>query len=247
MFPDRVVSAVSPLNFDSDYALARLAGKWLNAVPEIAKEKPIPSDAFKAITGEDMIEAREPYGCYFSYTPAASHFFNGNCVMTTTDQSGGFWRRWSIVHFKNVKPTAERVQGLDDQIINEEMPQILDWALEGARDYLENGLKLSPAHDRELATWKCESNSVLSWLADESEISGIETGDVKPFDRIGVVEAFNRYCTWCSRARRKPFGRNHFKTYMGTAGYTDSVYKGTKSYHGLRESDNYRELGFNRF
>jgi putative DNA primase/helicase len=147
LVPPELVSHVSPLEFESDYKKAALADKWLNLVPEIDKTKLIPSTDFKAVTGEDKISARQPFERVFYFTPEAGNCFNGNFYITTIAQSDGFYRRWAIIRFFYAKPENEQDPMLTKRIIEKELPGILSWALDGVRDYLNNGLYLSPTHE----------------------------------------------------------------------------------------------------
>ena len=50
------------------------------------------------------------------------------------------WRRLVIVPFNYRFPDAQKDPGWKDRILKEEGPGILNWIIEGARAYLENGL-----------------------------------------------------------------------------------------------------------
>ena len=140
------LSAVLPLEWDQDYKKAELVGKLINLVPEINNDKVIPGAEFKSVVSCDRVLAREAYGKAFSFRPGCAHWFNSNFFLATRDQSDAFWRRWAIIHFSISKPELERDPNLAETIIKTELPMILDWAIKGVIDYLENGLFLSVAH-----------------------------------------------------------------------------------------------------
>lgn len=236
LVPSRFRTSISPLDLDSDYKVAALAGKLVNLVPEIDKHKPIPSAQFKAITGGDTVSAREPYGKVFSFTPNTACWFNGNFFPTTKDYTEGFWRRWGIIKFANTKPAHLRNPKLYHEIIAEELSAILGWALVGAKDYLDNGLYLSPAHYKALAKWKNNGNSVASWLQDEEDnrIGRREQGTGK--QPLKVTHAYVIYKEWCQHNNRKPFNKQEFKEQMLLQGYPSGVYSGYACYTALYDT-----------
>jgi len=231
LFDSQAVASVSPLDMDSDYNKATLAGKRLNAVPELDKDKPIPAAEFKSVLGGDTMSGRVPYGMPFTFKCEAGQWFNGNYFPTTTDTSDGFFRRWLIVDFRHAKPQHERDLNLAKNIIRDELGAILGWAITGVADLLNNGLYESETHKTLLAKWRTESNSVLSWLEDEPSESGVRKDDkglLKP------VNALNAYSLWCSTSKRKPMGRNRFYRELEAAGYPIRRQKGERVIRGLK-------------
>ena len=235
LVPSEYITNVSPIEMDSDYKVATIAGKLLNLVPEIDRSNPVPSDKFKSIVGGDTMQAREPYGKAFSFTPQAANWFNGNFFLTTRDHSEGFWRRWAIVHFANTKPAELRNPDLLKEIIDDELPAILSWAFEGVCDYLENGLYLSPAHHSCLAKWKNNGNSVASWLLDDEDNNmGVRKGAAH--SPLKVTHAYTIYKDWCQHNSRKPFNKQEFKEQMAQLGHHYSTYQGYTCFTGLYDA-----------
>ncbi|PMO58745.1 hypothetical protein BCT07_10855 [Vibrio breoganii] len=233
LVPSQYRTSISPLDWDSDYKVAALAGKLINLVPEIDKHKPIPSAQFKAIIGGDTVSAREPYEKVFSFTPSTACLFNGNFFPTTKDYTEGFWRRWAIIRFVNTKPAHERNPKLCEELILEELPAILWWALEGAEDYLVNGLYLSSAHSKALDKWKNNGNSVASWLQDHEDNEIGEREQRSGRQPLKVMQAYIIYKDWCQRTNRKPFNKQEFKEQMIMQGYVSTVYCGYSCYTAL--------------
>lgn len=233
IIPREFCTSISPLVLDDPYNVAALAGKLLNCVPEIDSGKPTPAAMFKASVSGDTITAREPYGKVFPLNVICAHWFNGNCYLTTKDHTEGFWRRWAIVHFSNTKPASERNPNLLDEILAEELPAILGWALEGAIDYLESGLYLSNAHHACLEEWRRDGNSVKSWLHAEEENGIAYRTKGMGKSPLRASHAYQIYLEWCRSNNRKPFSTQAFKAHMADAGYTTTKYGGYPSYCGL--------------
>jgi P4 family phage/plasmid primase-like protien len=233
MIPPELVAAIEPTDLGDDYKKAALAGKALNAVPEISKDKPIPGSAFKSMTGDDLISAREPYGMPFTFTCTASQWFVGNYFMSTADHSDGFWRRWLLVYFGNSKPMNDRVVGLADQIIKEEYGRIVAWAFDGVMDYLENGVVVSEAHTARLEEWRRDSNTVLSWLHSGPESSVRDYPTATNDQLIHTSKAYTCYTEWCRDNGRRAMGKVAFRGEMVGAGYTVKTHHGYECFGGL--------------
>ncbi|MGR5278887.1 phage/plasmid primase, P4 family [Vibrio rotiferianus] len=248
LLSSEAIATVSPMQMDKDYKVATLAGKRFNLVPELDKDTPIPSAAFKAIVGGDTINAREPYGKSFNFTPNVTNWFNGNFFPKTTDHTLGFYRRWTIVHFHNTKPENERDPFLLEKIVANELPAILTWAIEGVEDYLQQSFDLttgdntnhslyfSPAHHQYLAKWLAETDSVKGWLSDTGE-NGIlkrERGSSVPPLRLSL--AYSIYKEWCVAASIKPYSKTEFELNMEMCGYVASKPQNTKTYMELSQA-----------
>ena len=239
LIPPDARCAVKPELLDSDYHRAALAGKRFNIVPEIDKDKPIPSADFKAMVSADSISARVPHGKVFTFKPWVANWFNGNHFPVTKDRSSAFWRRWYIIHFKNVKPESERVLNLEEKIIESELANILFESLTEVQNYLATGLIKEPkAHKGALNKWQNNADSVLSWLndADNSCVnSDVFNGTINTLSRvvvqplvggtnppITVKSAYEHYSQWCRDVGRKPLGKLEFKVSLTEAGHSET-------------------------
>lgn len=250
------IATVSPMQMDKDYKVATLAGKRFNLVPELDKDAPIPSAAFKAIVGGDTINAREPYGKSFNFKPNVTSWFNGNFFPKTTDHTLGFYRRWAIVHFHNTKPENERDPFLLEKIVANELPAILTWAIEGVEDYLQqsyefstadnttHSLYFSPAHHQYLAKWFAETDSVKGWLSDTDEngISKRERGANIPPLKLSL--AYSIYKEWCVAASIKPYTKADFELNMEMCGYAVSRPHRSKTYMELCQANSVIDVLF---
>lgn len=233
MLPEEAITSISPYAFDDEYQRAAMAGKRFNLVPEMEKNKPLPSALFKSIISGDRIGAREPYGKTFTYVPSATNWFNGNYYPKTTDHTDGFYRRWYIVHFNNTKPDSERDAGLLDRIISEELPSVLRWAIAGVEDYLKNGLYMSPAHFDCLLKWKTDGNSVQGWLED-SDDNGIQyRGSGISKAPLKLTWGYNLYRDWCNRCGVHAYKKTTFVQHMEALGHSTSIYNGYRVFSTL--------------
>lgn len=236
LIPKVYISHVSPLDMDDNYCKASLASKLLNVVPEIDKDKSIPSAAFKSIVGGDAISARVPYGELFSVVPEAANWFNSNFFPVTKDHSEAFFRRWVIFHFMNPVPSYLQDSNLLKRIIANELPSILGLAFKAVEIFLllRSPLYLSSEHHNCMKKWKGESNSVKSWLEDEENYicERLENlvGIVRPLKKS---RAYTFYSDWCKANNRRPYSSSQFIEYMAREGYLVTGYQGYSSFKKL--------------
>jgi P4 family phage/plasmid primase-like protien len=235
LIPDEYISHVSPHDMNDEYSRASLAGKLLNIVPELDKDKPIPSSDFKSITGGDTVNAREPYGRIFSVKPEAGNWFNSNFFPCTKDQSDAFFRRWIIFHFLKSTPQELQDSQLVKRIIDEELPSILALALEGIKIYLFFGsyIYFSEEHKECMAKWRNDSNTVKAWLNDDDSdilIRDVRHRNIKP---IRKTFAFRSYSDWCKSNNRKAYSSSNFAEFMEDLGHIAVQYQGYNTYKTL--------------
>ena len=204
LVPKRHQCATSPFRWEGEYYVAALAGKWLNVVGELPEDKPLPSAPFKQVTGRDLVQGRHPTHRPFEFRCTAAHLFNSNHLINTRDRSSAFFRRWLILEFRNVIPDGEVDEGFADKVIERELPQILQWAIDGAARVLRQGFTQTDTHQRALKRWQVENNSVLSWLLAGDDVE-LESGR-----RVLRSVLFPLYKQWCLDEERSPLGKRNF-------------------------------------
>lgn len=206
LVPAAFISAISPFRWDQDYHVAALAGKRLNVVGELPENQAIPAAAFKSVIGGDLITGRHPSHRPITFTNEAAHLFMSNHLITTKDQTEAFFARWKIIDFPNsrLKYGLPLDKDLAQRIIDNELPGIAFWALEGAARLLRNGkLSESTAHDRLMAKWRRSTNTLEEFIHEECELS--QDGSYKR------SEFYVAYTNWCSDNGRKPFSKGRVK------------------------------------
>jgi P4 family phage/plasmid primase-like protien len=235
LVPSDYITHISPFDMDKDYNKASLGGKLLNIVPEMDKDKPIPSADFKSIVGGDTINARNLYGQPFSVKPEAGNWFNSNFFPCTKDQSDAFFRRWYIFHFMHSTPQGEQDPNLVSRIIANEMPSILAFAFEGIGIYLISGrqLYLSDEHKKCKEKWRNDSNSVKTWLSDDECELLNRAANQKSMLPVRKSFAYRSYVNWCKSNNRRPYSNQVFIGFMEELGHVATQYNGNAVYKTL--------------
>ena len=206
LVPPEFISAISPFKWHQDYHVATLAEKRLNVVGELPENEPIPSAAFKSVIGGDLVTGRHPTHRPITFTNEAAHLFMSNHLITTKDQSEAFFARWKIIVFPNsrLRLGLPLDKDLAQRIIDNELPGIAYWALEGAARLLRNGkLSESTAHDRLMAQWRRSTNTLEEFIHECCKLT--VDGNYRRSD------FYVAYTEWCSDNGRKPFSKGRVK------------------------------------
>lgn len=228
LIPEAYRTASDPFSWGKEYFIADLAGKRLNSVGELPDDKPIPASEFKRVTGRDTLQGRHPTHRPFTFKCTAAHLFNSNHLINTRDQSNGFWRRWFILGFFNVRQDKCTIKDLDQQIINEELGQIIYWALMGAIRLKETGGFTETSVQKHLmARWKTHTDSVAEFIADRLIISQNANSFIKRSD------LYIAYTRWCEENGRKALSKQKFIERMTSQGIQLSTKDGYAVFRGV--------------
>jgi len=213
MLGDGTAASLTPQQMTSErFGGAELFNKWANIRNDIPAETVENTGAFKEIIGGDPIKAEEKYQDPFMFRPTAKHAFSANQLPDANTDDEAFFRRILLVPFPETVPKAERDPMLDEKL-QDELPGVLNWALEGLQRLLANGGftgDRSPGRTRE--TWEKWGNSV-----DRFRKVALETGD-ESVPKSKVYAAYLEYC----RQESMPSETQHLMTRsLKTEGFED--------------------------
>lgn len=210
LVPKDFTASLNPFKWDQEYYLAALAGKKLNVVGELDESKPIPANDFKSVIGEDDLSGRNPAEKVQNFRNEAAHVFSSNYLINTNDFSEAFYGRWIIFYFPNslyrVKKSMDET--LADRIIQQELPGIAQWALDGAiRRLGQNEFSSSIVHDRIMGQWRKGGNSLMLFIEDCCEI-----GD--PEYSVRRSDFYKEYVEWCKEFRARIYSKAQVKDHL---------------------------------
>lgn len=221
IFPKGSTCSIQPqqLRTESEYWRATLAGKLLNAVPEVAETEISKSEGFKnAISGEGMA-ARDPAGRPFVFEPTAGHILAANKLPVISNYADGTYRRLVLIKYNRVVQASDVVHGLADIIIEEEAPAIVSWALRGAQRLIKaDAYTIPSSSSRYIERWRAESDVAGSFV----EAFGLVKldADAPASDGLVATELHKVYCRWAEECRHKKIvARNVFGEHMSRAGH----------------------------
>ncbi len=204
-------SLYSLTNRQTGYHRADLATKLLNYTSELdgISDKSI----FKEMVSCENIEARPIYGRPFNFVNTCKFMFNCNELPKETEQTHAFFRRFLIIPFKETIPEKDQDKKLADKIIEDELPGVFNWVLEGLCRLLnQQGFTQSEISEEALRDYREQSDSVQMFLNDHSY--GPNTLNLIP-----LKEIFIEYKIYCSDGNYRPVSNKTFADRIRAKGY----------------------------
>jgi P4 family phage/plasmid primase-like protien len=119
--------------------LIRLDGARLVTANELPDSGRLDTAMIKDMTGNDLLVGRKLYGEHYQFRPGFTLAIYGNKKPELPADDEGIWRRVHLITFGYQVPEGERDKRLQEKLA-EELPGILNWALEGFKVWSQEGL-----------------------------------------------------------------------------------------------------------
>ena len=150
--------------------LAAMAGKRLVTSSETNESTRLNEARIKALTGGDPITARFLYSESFTYEPVAKFWLALNHLPQVRDDSHGFWRRVRVLPFKVIFKGENADQELSLKL-RQELPGILNWAVQGALNWQAVGLAPHSAVMTATDAYRKDSDELDGFLSDRCVVA----------------------------------------------------------------------------
>lgn len=222
---------LSALSVDDRYGLANLPNKKIVTCAEAVSDRPVADTYFKKIISGEPMEARMPYGKPFNFRPICKIWWSVNDKPLVTDQTKGYWRRWTVVPFEQSYLGREDFE-LEDKL-KKELPGIFNWAIEGLIR-LEKNQMLTPVLEFTEATEEYRHKTSVESLFVE------EACETNPLMRTAIKTAYAQYRTYCAENGYHAKGKRRFVDDMVRIGYPRTRLNdksGTRALQGFTVKD----------
>jgi putative DNA primase/helicase len=146
--------------------IARLKGRRLVAINETSENDQLNEARVKYITSQDKISARNLYQGLFDFDPSHKTFLTTNHKPIIRGTDIGIWRRVHLLPFTVTIPAHEVEKDFRERRLVPELPGILNWALEGLRAYLKEGLDPPAAVREATGAYQQDMDVVGQWIED---------------------------------------------------------------------------------
>lgn len=161
--------------------LARLEGIRLATASETKRNQTLNEQFLKHVTGDEKISCRFLHGNEFEYNRMFKIILATNSKPEVNDPTDGFWRRIVLIPFnqKFYKPDEVgagepdkpiRDEDLSDKLKNE-LPGILNFLVEGAKEWYKNGLQIPDSVREATEGYRHDSDLLQSFIDDWCEVS----------------------------------------------------------------------------
>jgi len=190
------------LTNSNGYYRAKIANKLVNYASEINGK--LETDIFKQMASGEPIEARLPYGEPFVLKDYAKLVFNCNELPKDVEHTNAFFRRFLILNFDVTIPEDKQDPELSKKIINNELPGVFNWVLEGLQRLLSQK-KFSGSKSIEKArnNYENQSDSVKMFINENNY-------EVSSTKYILVKLLYQEYRAFCIEDGFKPVNKSNF-------------------------------------
>lgn len=210
------------------YGMKGLIGKRLNIIEEVHGNYYQANKLKKLISGEPVtIDIK--YKDQFSFQPQAKFIFAVNIMPRVDDTSTATERRICGILFRNnFRNNPNRLLRSDIGLLASELPGILNWMLDGAKNLSESsaGFVVTQEQIAMLAEYRQENSSVEGFIAECTEI---EEGTI-----MSNRELYDEYKDYCVKDGRKFKGAIVFTKEMRAYGqrFSNFTFQERASGHG---------------
>jgi len=189
---------------DQRFAAAELQGKLANIRNEIGAESLSSDGNFMSISAGETLTVERKFKDPFQLEVTAKLIYATNQLPSVdldyTEQKA-FFRRWLIAEFPNSYAPDERDEELANRIIENELPGVLNWMLEGYDKLVADDFRFCEESWAETKTkWNTYGDDVAKFIAYHIRRS------VGSNEITTSQEVYNRYLNFAERQneRREP-------------------------------------------
>jgi len=205
---------------------ARLQGKRLVISSELDEKMSLGEAEVKDIVSRETIVARKLHKDFFEFEPTHVLWILGNHRPRVSGTDDGIWRRLLLVPFNVTIPENERDPDLLNNLRRSHLPAIMNWAIEGARHYLEAGLN-PPELIREASNAYREDMDVVRRFLSACCC-------LAPDFQAPVRMLYDCYRDWAQRGGEYPLSNRRFKQRLEELGHVQGRSTTARFWVGIR-------------
>ena len=181
--------------------IARLEGARIVTSSELNEGDRFDESLVKQLTGGDKILARFLYGSEFEYKPKFKIWMATNHLPIIRGTDDGIWRRIKIIPF-NIQIPKEKVDKKLEYKLKAEYTGILNWIVQGAIMWQQEGLEDPEAVTKVIETYRAEMDPLDAFL-EECCTTGQNYS-------IKAREMYDAYHEWAKESEEYKMSLNKF-------------------------------------
>lgn len=211
------------------WATGRVWGKRLVAVGDQGRDSIKDSSVFKHLTGGDAVSAELKGLQHFMYKFRGVILVSCNHLPVFEDDKGDHMsERLNFIHSRNVIEEADRDVHLRDKLMAESSG-ILNWALEGYKDFINNKYRLCQckSSDALMTEYRCKYDTFFAFINARCEVVKDKSVYIKKVD----LEA--AYISFCEFNDLTAISKRNIKDRAASHGISLRVLDGYPIYRGV--------------
>jgi putative DNA primase/helicase len=204
--------------------LAALAGARYVSINEMQAGDRLDEQVVKMLAGREPISARFLHQEFFEFTPSFTPWLRTNHKPIITGLDDGIWRRLVLLPFSRKFTDDEKDPALEQKLLDEQDAMLM-WMVEGAKLYLQDGIKLSPRMRSELGIYRSESDLLGEFLSDQTRPD--------PTGKANQGTLYKSYRDWCEECGVRPLSKKTFTQRLAERGHPEGKSGKNRFYCGL--------------
>ena len=210
--------------------LAALSGARVIIAGEAEEGNKFSMAVIKPFVGGDPVTARFLFAEDFTFKPEGKLWLAANTKPTITDRTYAAWRRVHLIPFNVTFEKETQDVDLESKLLSE-LPGVLNWALEGLKDYHIRGLAPPKAVIAATNEYRRENDSLQDFIG--------EICVVGPEYSVKNSELYAAYLDFCQDSGHEALSQKKFSTEVKRApGITSTKdWKTGRYWHGIALTD----------
>jgi putative DNA primase/helicase len=184
-----------------------LRGRRFVTTSETAESTSFDEDLLKRLSGRDRVTSRELYQENVEWSPECVLWMATNNAPKFNSDDEAIWRRTKLIPFLTTFTTEDEVADYARNVLAPERDGILNWLLEGLREFLADGLG-EPPQVQELAHEQRVLSDSVARFVDERVMDGVLV--LEPEERIRTNELYSMYLEWTRCVGERPLTSRRF-------------------------------------
>jgi putative DNA primase/helicase len=190
--------------------IARLRGIRAALMNETSQGSRFDEAKLKDLTGGDTLTARFLHQEFFDFRPTHRIVIRGNYKPAINGTDEGIWRRLRLVPFTVSIPPDEQDRDLLRKLEGE-LPGIMNWALQGCREWQEGGLNAPPIIAEAVRKYREESDTLGRFI--------VECCIARPLAQVKSSALYRQYQEFCEAAGERWLAAKDFPAEMERRGF----------------------------
>lgn len=202
MLGDANVSHVPLDKLNGEFRLGEMAGKLANICGDKSYMDKADEGLLKQLTSGDLVQVNRKYKEPITLRPTAKLIFATNFLPPISDRSDGIWRRLIVLPFlERIAPSEMDIYR--SERLRDELPGILNWAIDGAIDLITYGRFVDCAVCIEARDGHRVNSDPFQQFVDEATTLGADRS-------VLVANLYQAYRDYCESTGQKPTAQPKF-------------------------------------
>ena len=208
--------------------VAALEGARFVSASETADGKRLSEAFVKKATGGEKLRARRLFENGYTFAPKCKVWLSTNHRPQIIGTDHAIWRRIRLIPFMVTIPDSERDRDLPTKL-EAELPGILAWAVEGCRQWLDQGEQPPATVLQATEQYRRDMDALANWIEDRC--------DLRPGFRTPAKDLYSDYVAYCNRQGEEPLKQRTFASRLTERGCGETRTGSARLRTGIRLID----------